>query len=331
MFYLDINTPRFQKAVNEHYKHSRYVVKKRLHGDRFTEKAPIFQKSGINKIAIDKTLFRYLDNEDNLRRILIGLPEELSSIKSKFCRQKKDLLKILNYDYFNKKGVYQQNRNFVDRYNSFHLTSNLGYNTCVYCNRNYINTITNGIRVHKLKNRKMPTKFLIARPTLDHWFPKSKYPILAISFFNLIPTCSVCNSSLKGSVDLNLNEHFHPYHINNDENKQLKYRFNFDLENTEKARLIIESSNTFSRKSIESYNLDKLYSGHNTELRDLLKLKKHFGTSYLSNLQKILKETDITSTEMQRIIFGNLSDSEHALKTPLSKFRTDILNRLGVI
>lgn len=331
MFYLDIESPRMQKALSEHYENCRYVVKKRLLGPAFKETPPQFQKSGINKVNVSKAIFNYLNDEDNLKLILTGLPEELNKIKSKFLKERKDISKILSYDYFNRKGKYDKGKELVDRYNSFHLTTNLGYNTCVYCNRNYINTITNGFRIHKFKNKRISPKFLIARPTLDHWFPRSKFPVLAISFFNLIPTCSVCNSSLKGTIQLNLKDHFHPYHRNDNKDKQLKYKFNYDLDDPNNANLILESANAFSKKSIDAYSLEKLYSGHNSDLRDLLKLKKHFGNSYLKNLETILRNTDITPTEMQRIIFGNTSLSDNALKSPLSKFRVDILTKLGIL
>jgi hypothetical protein len=30
-------------------------------------------------------------------------------------------------------------------------------------------------------------------PEIDHFYPKDKYPFLAVSFFNLIPSCLTCN------------------------------------------------------------------------------------------------------------------------------------------
>lgn len=334
MFYIDVNTQRIQKAKEEHYLNCRYVVKKRLLGSAFTEECPPLQKVSINKVNVDRQVFNYLNNEDNLRLILTGLPEELDKIKGKFVKQKNELVKILNYEYFNAKGKYDKRKpetEVADRYNSYHLTSSLGFNTCVYCNRNYINTITSGIRLGKFKNLRVPRKFLIARPTLDHWFPKSKYPILAISFFNLIPTCNICNSSIKGASILTLDKHFHPYHRNLDTDRQLDYRFNYMLDTSEKPRLIIDAKNNFSIKAIEEYSIEKLYTSHEDELQRLFKLKKHFGNSYLRNLHTILEDTDISGIEMQKLIFGNITSAEEALKHPLSKFRSDILRKLGIL
>jgi hypothetical protein len=58
---------------------------------------------------------------------------------------------------------------------------------------------------------------------LDHFFPKSRYPLLAIHLLNLTPFCKDCNQTYKGSKDaigdedalvadvLCLHDIFHPY------------------------------------------------------------------------------------------------------------------------
>jgi hypothetical protein len=39
------------------------------------------------------------------------------------------------------------------------------------------------------------------RADIDHYFPKKLYPHLCVHPFNLIPTCHLCNSSVKGDLD----------------------------------------------------------------------------------------------------------------------------------
>ena len=46
---------------------------------------------------------------------------------------------------------------------------------------------------------------------LDHFYPKAKYPYLALSFYNHIPSCSNCNGKLKRSRDFTVETHIHPY------------------------------------------------------------------------------------------------------------------------
>ena len=84
---------------------------------------------------------------------------------------------------------------------AYQVTEWKGAKVCTYCNRNYIFTISTGDR----------KKDKVARPELDHWYAKSKYPLLSMNYFNLIPSCSTCNSSVKGSSDFDVTTHVHPY------------------------------------------------------------------------------------------------------------------------
>ena len=88
---------------------------------------------------------------------------------------------------------------------TYHITLEQGHNTCTYCNRQYIITIT----ITKDKGSNDASR--IARPQLDHWFSKELYPLMSLSLYNLIPCCSICNSSLKGNAIFKLSTHIHPY------------------------------------------------------------------------------------------------------------------------
>lgn len=71
----------------------------------------------------------------------------------------------------------------------------LGLHTCHYCDMAYINTYeyvdkTDG---HRIK---------ACHFDLDHVLEKAAYPIFALSLFNLVPCCPVCNERLKGWAPL---------------------------------------------------------------------------------------------------------------------------------
>lgn len=83
------------------------------------------------------------------------------------------------------------------KYTAYDLTDALGINVCPYCNRGYTFTINESDG--------------IVRPELDHYLPKSIYPYLGLSFYNLIPSCHICNSGLKHDANFNLDEYIHPY------------------------------------------------------------------------------------------------------------------------
>ncbi len=50
-----------------------------------------------------------------------------------------------------------------------------------------------------------------ARSALDHYYPISKYPFLGISLCNLVPSCTRCNTDIKGDRELDDRQHLNPY------------------------------------------------------------------------------------------------------------------------
>ncbi|MFK0036852.1 hypothetical protein [Pseudomonas monteilii] len=100
-----------------------------------------------------------------------------------------DLRKIFNYENFCKKHP--------TKWNAYKLCDHSRCRTCPYCNHSYAMTVYQDAEG-------------AFRPTLDHFYPKTHYPHLALSLANLIPSCYPCNSSLKGDVDFFLHRHLHP-------------------------------------------------------------------------------------------------------------------------
>lgn len=90
-------------------------------------------------------------------------------------------------------------------WNAYELCKLSKYRTCPYCNQAYAFTVVQQHDIVKGKTVKS------LRPTLDHFLPKSRFPHLAISLNNLVPSCGICNSSLKGDIDFHADEHLHPF------------------------------------------------------------------------------------------------------------------------
>lgn len=66
------------------------------------------------------------------------------------------------------------------------------YKACIYCNAN--STLVIDYKYFNAKKKK-EIKSSRARLELDHFHPKSKYPFLCTTFFNLYPVCGNCNRS----------------------------------------------------------------------------------------------------------------------------------------
>jgi hypothetical protein len=173
----------------------------------------IFPKNNFNKwnAKVDEQNFllktaKFLKSEKNLRSIILGLPETIYDISIKTKRKFPDMYPKIRkrvkgeereVDDFSKLNKLFDYKNIIKQKGYF-LSHELKINVCPYCNRNH--TFTVGTDKEKT-----------IRPTFDHFFNKTKNPLLALSFYNLIPSCHQCNSNLKLNKDFEFGTHFHPY------------------------------------------------------------------------------------------------------------------------
>ncbi|MFP9114441.1 hypothetical protein ACLI1A_10900 [Flavobacterium sp. RHBU_3] len=319
MQYIDTNLYNITEARDNHYLFMRYIIKRKLNGKSFSEPNPPSITNDIYKVTgIKSSIVKYLNDESNLKKVLIGTPDELDSIKDKFTSLalKKSLHKLINYDSWIKtddKATYRY-------YNAYHLAEKLDIPTCTYCNRIYTKTVISD------SGKK------ITRPTFDHWFPKSEYPLLALSFYNLIPSCSVCNSGVKGSTPFDLSTHFHPYYKN--PSKKFNYTFSYDHKDYHKFsfKIITDDKDDFSEKSVKAFGLEEIFKAHEDEIEDLRKIKDAYSEDYIDMLEsKILGGVTLDRDEVYRLAFGVHFQEAKFDRRPLSKMKKDILIELGII
>jgi hypothetical protein len=146
----------------------------------------------------------------NMETISIGDIYQLDKIRKKFeeylekipknkgKKKSKELQELYNkLEIFKKEYIYFYNS---PQWNAYEFQKELGVTVCPYCNSNFI------LIYESSKGR--------TRATLDHFFDKGRYPFLAISIYNLIPSCKVCNSDLKGKRITSLATHYSPYENN---------------------------------------------------------------------------------------------------------------------
>lgn len=81
----------------------------------------------------------------------------------------------------------------VSQYNAYAFIRNLGIAVCPYCDEEYIEVLdtADGKTIRTLE--------------IDHFFPKSQYPALALCFFNLVPSGQNCNG-MKLAASLGMQE-----------------------------------------------------------------------------------------------------------------------------
>lgn len=286
-------------------------------------------------------LIKFLITESKLDDLILATPDELENINNEFIQRFDNHFGTGVYDSYIKlesgdrarfkpKKVHQF---FIDlnkvidydelgvdkNYNSYKLTDNLGVRSCIYCNRTY--AITQRKRKDKKDGRLM-------NPQLDHWFPQSQYPLLQISFHNLIPSCDICNSRVKNKTVFRLSDHFHPYQLD-DANISFSYRFSV-LKQKYQIYFKDPSNNEILRTCKEMF-LDQMYDGHGEELDDLITLKREYSIDYLKSLRDAFPNVRLSDELVYRLAFGTEMNKKDFHKRPMSKFKHDILKELGII
>lgn len=224
----------------------------------------------------------------------------------------KDILSsIFNYNKFSDNGI--------NNWNAYDFCRNLGVNVCPYCNRVYTHTVTN--------NRKN-----IIRAYLDHYIPKARYPLFGLSFYNLIPSCSYCNSSIKGN-DKNFtfekkvfDNYVHPY-FNIDD---FKFRFKpFDIsgftgdENSIEIE-VTDLSNMKLDKTLEFFRTSDIYQVHKDVVAKLINKRIRYNDS---NLEMISNITGIEKEILFNSIFDRINDDE-VIDYSLGKLKNDVIEQL---
>lgn len=207
---------------------------------------------------------------------------------------------------------------------SYRLTREIGENTCVYCNRQY------AFNIEKDGGKNGGTRF--ARPALDHWFPESIYPLLSLSIYNLIPSCTVCNSSAKGDTIFRLSTHVNPYcTTSNDPSWKFDYKPNvnggWDI-------AFDSLTDPKEKATAEAFVLGEAYQAHaELELKDLLTIALENGGSYVPTLIKhiLTNVNGVTKESAYRLLLGTEFDADKYDERPFSKFKKDILEKAGVI
>lgn len=213
---------------------------------------------------------------------------------------------------------------------AFWLAKAVGKNTCVYCNRQYVFTVEKGDGAVKEER--------IARPVFDHWFAKSKHPLLSLSLFNLIPSCSICNSSVKGSDEYSLATHIHPY-VHEDGHPDFSFKVSAAAKKDVMWDVVLDAApGSKEERTIQDLCLNEQYTMHGrTEVNDLMAFKQKYPTGYLKQLMTdVLKDAVknghiLTIEEVYRMLFGTELKENKYLDRPLSKMKYDILHDMGVV
>lgn len=255
---------------------------------------------------------------DNLNIILKGRPQELLDIFIRykdFCIQRRTLPWNSKLD----KAFSYENFRSRKRYNLYDLADELNVKVCPYCNRQYTFTVVRDAAT-------------ITRPQFDHFFCVKHFPLLSLSFYNLIPSCYICNATLKRDEIFTLDSNIHPYLTGF--NDDFKFTYNaLSPEAVEGLSDEFEISYLVENTSIrqpqingnaEIFELKSIYNHHVDHVREIVRKYHITGGNYLERLNNMFNLPIENKDELYLLAFGNYYSSENHELRPLAKFISDI-------
>lgn len=280
----------------------------------------------------------------NLERIILVEPNDMMNLNNEFLRflnfRKNDIVHEAQFNRFKNQMEYYYNTFFQVKFDfsgeeisyGRWLTKMLNVKVCPYCNHNYIFTInSNDQKVY-------------SRPQFDHFYPKKKYPLFALSLYNLIPACAVCNN-IKGEHEIS----FHPYredcsetvtfHISSNDGKKIEKNANISKWITETSKLKIDFEHSFDGKAItdkdektnfvKRLGINKVFEEHTDYVDEIIGKIYGYNNDYYTALCNDFPGLGKSPEQIDLIIWNAyLQDNG---KRPMSKLTTDILKQFDII
>lgn len=309
-----------QEQLNEWYDKDGILSK--AISRKLIRKEPEIQKEINQDKKKDNLLHEIISNVHN---ILLLSPKELKEWTERIDKDFHDVFSTIN----KKKQTVATGLGKIIlnafNYNTYRqsilveLAKKLNVKCCPYCNMQYT------LYAEEQKNiiqRLVKFQF-------DHFYSKCKYPMLSMSLYNLIPSCSICNNS---KLDNNLSLSYHPYH--SDICKQFKFELAIDkpadifcgqkIKDLINVNFIAEDSKKQSELDdfVQTFHLKALYQRHGDIAQEAF--DKAYELPYYSNIKNFNCISSIEPEYIKRLWLGTYLDEKDIEKRPLTKFKQDL-------
>lgn len=294
-----------------------------LHVDAVTAfcKLPKKRKYVISKF--DTAIAKHFKGiVSDFAELISAPPNVLFQLKVHFDKKSKTKKEEIKQE-LNLVGLYEI---FIDKecpfmvgkhpYNSNVLAKGINIKTCPYCNENTSYTF-----FYKSNSRYRRTF------DWDHIIPKDKYPFLAMSFFNLLPACKVCNQ-LKNNISIKISPHM-------DFNPDLTYSFfvkgtNSEfITDTKALKLMLKVNRNVNGKAIlhamSVTGTDARISTQLDLVQDILNKKRIYESSYWPALEKFVNGKTNNKLRAETLLFSVYFNHQDYYKRPYSKLTSDLI------
>lgn len=226
-----------------------------------------------------------------LTSIVNGTVQANDNFKAKFPHWLECLANTFNYDHV------------IARFGA-EIVNLIDLNYCPYCADESIEPLTR------------------YRPAIDHYFPKSKFPFLALSLHNFVPSGDRCNSRFKKNNEMV--GYFNPAL------DELPSTALFDFEyplgrdfSEENIKVTLNNVSKRLHENIRLFELEDVYNKFET--------KREFKNLYdrVSMLKELGREEEVLNDPQKTRIFLNVDITLSQKKVRYQKFLVDSLNFLA--
>ena len=176
--------------------------------------------------------------------------------------------------------------------------------------------------------------------TLDHYMPKSDFPYLASSFFNLYPCCSTCNQFKSNKAPIfelyvkptDSLEKRNPFTFHLDKHSFIKYSMSGDPSDLNVSLVTNTGIPTQELDNFENcFHLSMLYTNYNDTVEEVIWKYRMYNKAGRKALQDAFSSILPHQTDFNRFILGNYDREEDLQKRPLAKLVQDVARQLGIL
>lgn len=325
---IKINMSRLQKAeiVKLHKLYSEAVILPRVRRRS--------NKKETNKVLYDAFIDQILGGTDQKEKIVkYCISENLADLIDEFEEQFEKMFKFSFKSPVEdeEKKIAEEVRRILDNifaYKGFNEGATVNYDGKSFLWNRHVYVVKTGVKVCPYCNREYITSYVgdeheKTTADVDHYYLKSLYPYLQMNINNMIPSCNICNSKMKGQKDI---RHLNPY-VDSTNSMLFKIPFcNVDnLYSGDVEKIIIDDrKNSRAKASIEIFKLDKIYQTHTEEAEEVFWEVRNYKA--FVNEKQFYKEAMGLEIKSSPKWFRFLEDDP--LNRPLTKMKQDIYRQL---
>ncbi|MDI1318092.1 hypothetical protein [Flavobacterium sp.] len=214
-----------------------------------------------------------------------------------------------------------------------HYIEASGIKSCVYCNSQLCVVVD--FTYYDKKEKKLRPKRM-SKFELDHYYPKSKYPFLCTSFYNLYPVCGNCNKAKSNSpLDFELytddNSKLEIFKFWLDNNSILNYWITLNFKNLKVHFESVDGDFDFLNYYKKMFAIQGIYDTQIDIAEELVHKAKVYSLAYNKSLVDNFKLLFPDKSILERLIVGNYASASEIHKRPMAKYSQDIARQLKLI